>query len=90
MRLEGVKEPNPRKTFIQDVKVMVQSLHTAHHNVILMGDFKEFIGAKPSEMASVINTGHLNNTYCFCHGLDRESATYARGTKRVDYVLVSH
>jgi hypothetical protein len=90
MRLAGIREPSPRKIFIQDLKVLVKFLHSAHHDVILMGDFNELIGAKPSEMASVINAGHLTDTYCFRHGLDRESATYARGTKRVDYVLVSH
>jgi hypothetical protein len=90
MRLDGIREPSPRKIFIQDLKVLGKFLHSAHHNVILMGDFIELIGAKPSEMASVINAGHLTDTYCFRHGLDHESATYARGTKRVDYVLVSN
>jgi hypothetical protein len=90
MRLEGIREPNPRKIFIQDLKALVKSLHSAHHDVILMGDSNELIGAKPLEMASVINAGHLTNMYCFCHGLDPESATYARGTKQVDNVLVSH
>jgi hypothetical protein len=90
MRLDGIREPSPRKIFIQDLKVLVKFLHSAHHDVILMGDFNKLIGAKPSEMASVINAGHLTDTYCFRHGLDHESTTYARGTKRVDYVLVSH
>jgi hypothetical protein len=90
MRLNGVREPYPHKIFIQDLKALVKSLHSAHHDVILMGDFNELIGAKPLEMASVINAGHLTNTYCFPHGLDPESATFARGTKRVDYILVSH
>jgi hypothetical protein len=54
-----------------------------------MGDFNELVGAKPSEMASVLSAGYLTDTFCFRHGLDNEKATYARGTKRVDYVFVS-
>ena len=54
-----------------------------------MGDFNEAIGVKPEEMASVMLAGGLTDTFCFKHGLDQEKATYARGVRRVDYILVS-
>ena len=54
-----------------------------------MGDFNEAIGIKANEMASVISEGRLTDTHCFRHGIDNEQPTYARGSKRVDYVLVS-
>jgi endonuclease/exonuclease/phosphatase family metal-dependent hydrolase len=87
--MEGITDPNPRQAFIRDLKSLVKSLHAAHHDVILMGDFNELVGAKPSEMASVLSAGYLTDTFCFRHGLDKEKATYARGTKRVDYIFVS-
>ena len=54
-----------------------------------MGNFNESIGAKPNEMACVLAEGQLTDTHCFKHGLETEQPTYARGTKQVDYVLVS-
>ena len=89
MRLDGVMDPNPRKAFIQDIKELTKTLVKAEHDIILMGDFNESIGIKPTEMASVMAEGKLTDTYCFKHGLDKEKPTYARGTKRVDYILVS-
>jgi hypothetical protein len=89
MRLDGVSDPNPRQAFLRDLKTLVKSLHADYHDVILMGDFNELIGAKLSEMASVVSAGHLTDTYCFRHGLDNEKATYAHGSKRVDYIFTS-
>ena len=54
-----------------------------------MGDFNESIGVKPQEMASVMHEGELTDVFCYKHGIDQEKPTYARGTKRVDYILVS-
>ena len=90
MRLEGVLDPDPRKIFIRDLKALVTALHKDNHDILLMGDFNELIGSKPNEMASVINAGQLTDVYCFRHGIDREQSTYARGTRRVDYILASH
>ncbi len=89
MRLEGVLDPDPRKAFISDLKTLVTQLRTADHDIILMGDFNELIGSKPNDMASVIVAGQLTDTHCFRHGIDQEKPTYARGTKRVDYIFVS-
>ena len=89
MRLDGISDPDPRKAFIRDLKILVQQLRAADHDIILMGDFNESIGVKPEEMASVITEGRLTDAYCFRHGIDNEHPTYARGTKRVDYILVS-
>jgi hypothetical protein len=79
-----------RKTaFIRDMKQLVEKLRTAQHNILLMGDFNELIGARPEEMASVMTAGGLTDVHCFRHGIDREKSTYARGSRRVDYILVS-
>lgn len=89
MRLEGDLSPNPRKQFITDLKALVKSLDALDHDIILMGDFNESIGANPSGMASVMSTAHLTDAFCYRHGINQEKPTYARGSKRVDYILIS-
>ena len=89
MQIDGLSDPDPRKAFIRDLKALVKKLHTADHDIILMGDFNESVGVKPEEMASVISEGRLTDAHCYKHGLDREMPTYARGSRRVDYILVS-
>ena len=89
MRLAGINDPDPRKQFIRDLKALVSSLRKNGNDIILMGDFNESIGDKAEEMASVMLAGGLTDTHCFCHGLTTEKPTYARGSKRVDYILVS-
>ena len=89
MRIEGTQDPNPRKIFIKDLKALVKQLKTSNHDIILMRDFNESIGTKPEEMASVITAGQLTDVHCFKHGIDNEKPTYARGSKRVDYIFVS-
>jgi Endonuclease/Exonuclease/phosphatase family len=89
MRLDGNLHPDPRRQFIQDLTVLVKSLKAQHHDFILMGDFNESIGTNPSGMAGVMTKGDLVDSFCYCHGLQQEKPTYARGSKRVDYILVS-
>ena len=89
MRLEGVDNPNPRRTFIQDLRTLVKDLRDANHDILLMGDFNEVISEKQEMMASVIHAGDLVDVFSYRHGLERKKPTYARGKRRVDYILVS-
>jgi hypothetical protein len=89
MRLEGIDKPDPRKQCIQDLKIVVQTLHDADHDIILMGDFNESIGVNPAGMASVMTKGELTDAFCHRHSLLQEKPTYARGSKWVDYILLS-
>jgi zinc-binding in reverse transcriptase/Endonuclease/Exonuclease/phosphatase family len=89
MRLDGNLSPDPRFQFIQDLTALVKSLKASNHDIILMGDFNESIGTNPAGMASVMTKGDLVDSFCYCHGLQQEKPTYARGRKRVDYILVS-
>ena len=89
LRLEGIDQPCPRQQFIRDLTSLVESLTKQNHDIILMGDFNEVIGEDPNEMARVMKQGKLTDAYCHKHGLTNESSTYARGNRRVDYILVS-
>jgi exonuclease III len=89
MRLEGQTAPNPRRQFIDDMKILVRQLHDKGNDIILMGDFNESIGVSPAGMASVMTAGQLSDVFCHRHQLSQEKPTYARGNTRVDYILTS-
>jgi hypothetical protein len=89
MRLEGNEAPDPRPQFIQDLTTLIKSLNKSNQDILLMGDFNESIGANPARMASVMTSGFLTDVFCYRHGLHQEKPTYARGSKRVDYILTS-
>jgi hypothetical protein len=40
-------------------------------------------------MTVVIQAGKLTDSQIYCHGIDSEESTYARGPNRVDYIFVS-
>jgi hypothetical protein len=54
-----------------------------------MGDFNEVIGLDTSGIAKILQTGRLTDTQIYCHGIDLEESTCARGPNRVDYIFVS-
>jgi endonuclease/exonuclease/phosphatase family metal-dependent hydrolase len=89
MRLEGQLQPNPQRQFIHDMKSLVKFLYEKGHDLVLMGDLNESIGANPLGMASVMTAGHLTNAFCHRHDLSQEKPMYARGNTCVDYILTS-
>jgi hypothetical protein len=89
MRLEGQLKPDPLQQFITDMKSLIKKLHDGGNDIILMGDFKESIGANPSGMASVMTEGELLDVFCHRHRLGQEKTTYAQGTTRVDYIMTT-
>ena len=89
MRLDGVNDPDPRKAFIRDIKELVKQLTTANQDIILMGDFNESKwsqtgGIGKCHIGRPIDRGLLLQTRPW-----QRKPRYARGIKRVDYILVS-
>ena len=89
LRQKGFTNPNPRTHFINDLKTLITSYHSKSADIILMGDFNESIGARADSMTSVIQAGSLTDVQSYCHGLECEQPTYARGRTCVDYFLIS-
>jgi hypothetical protein len=75
MRLEGQLQPNPQRQFIHDMASLVKLLYEKGHDLVLMGDFNESIGANPLGMASVMTAGHLTGAFCHRHDLSQEKPT---------------
>jgi endonuclease/exonuclease/phosphatase family metal-dependent hydrolase len=57
--------------------------------IILVGDFNENLDINTSETAKLCEEHELVDTFAARHPDTEECSTYIRGTKRIDYYLVS-
>ena len=88
LRLSGHQHPDPRKTFLRDLGAIIRSLRqNPLHHIILLLDANESTSS-PNDFTKWISSHHLNDPYTLRHGFD-EPATHSRGSKRIDYILVS-
>ena len=81
---------NPRQAFIRDLTIFITTLQRQQHDIVLTGDFNERLGEDDSGMAQVMSRCQLLDVMATLHPHLPEPATYARGRKRLDYILVSH
>jgi exonuclease III len=86
--LEGRDIP-PRKAFLQDFDAYLLSLKPTQSQYVVMGDFNEVVGKTLSGFAAITGRYQLVDILGHFHTLEREVPTYARGTKRLDYVFCS-
>jgi hypothetical protein len=82
-------KPNPRKYFRKDLMAFLKSLKAKGDDLIVIGDFNEALGNDPAGMSKICRELILSDVMKMRHGTSDEPATYARGTKRLDYVLMS-
>jgi exonuclease III len=80
---------DPRKAFRRDLTVFIQQLKQENHGIVLLGDFNEQLGNDPSGMSRIASTCELLDLMKLQHPYLSEVATYARGRKRLDYILGS-
>ena len=81
---------SPRDQFDKDLCALVKSWHSRGDFMILMGDFNEQIGDNGDGMMNVLNAGQLVDVIAHKHGNETFFSTYDRGSKQLDYILVSH
>jgi hypothetical protein len=87
-KLNKIREPDPKKIFINDLAELVRKTRKEDKDIILTGDFNELVGDYPKGMATVLAAGDLTDAHSHQHGIV-EITTYTRGTKRLDYVFVT-
>jgi hypothetical protein len=87
-KLNNIREPDPRKIFIEDLTELVKKARKEDKDIILTGDFNELVGDDPNGMAKVLAAGNLTDAHEQQHGTVNIS-TYTRGSKRLDYVFVT-
>ncbi|OEU17034.1 hypothetical protein FRACYDRAFT_239635 [Fragilariopsis cylindrus CCMP1102] len=87
-KLKDIRDPDPKKLFIEDLSALVKKARKEDKDIILTGDFNELIGDDPNGMVKVISAGGLTDAHSHQHGVV-DISTYTRGVKRLDYVFVT-
>lgn len=85
---QGQLHPNPRKQFYHDLDKTIAALIQQGNLIILAGDFNTSIGDDPTGLDKLIQKYSLVDSIQSLHGL-YQCATYSRGTKCIDYILIS-
>jgi hypothetical protein len=87
-KLKNIRDPDPKKIFIEDLTDLVKQARKEDKDIILTGDFNELVGDDPRGMAKVLYEGNLTDAHEYQHGTV-DITTYTRGVKRLDYVFVT-
>jgi hypothetical protein len=89
LRRTGHPAPNPRKQFVTDLITQIEKWQRAGADVVLGGDFNERLGDTQKGIANLVTKCGLVDPHASAHGIAGEPSTCSRGSKRLDYVLVS-
>jgi hypothetical protein len=87
-KLQNIRDPDPKKLFIDDLTALVKKARMEDKDIILTGDFNELVGDDPQGMSKVLSAGCLTDAHGHQHGIV-DITTYTRGIKRLDYVFVT-
>jgi hypothetical protein len=88
-RLKGTETPEPRKQCIKDLTKQIQEWQKEKLDVIIMIDANEQMGTEDEGISSLAATCNLTDIHAHHHQGINDIATYARGTKRIDFILLS-
>jgi hypothetical protein len=89
LRQRGDPAPDPRLQAINDLSAEL-AVHTQHQRSILgVGDCKEDTGGDPALMANICTTHSLVDVMDILHPDASHISSYARGSTRLDYTLIS-
>ena len=85
------KITDPRTAFRRDLQSFLRlCTQEEGHDILLLGDFNERIGEDTNGMSRIATEFNLIDVMKLHHPHLDEVATYARGRKRLDFVLGSH
>ena len=79
---------DPRTAFRRDLLQAIKQYTTHDHKVLVLGDFNEQMGSDSAEFSNVAGQCGLLDVMACRHHMP-PPATYARGTKCLDYALAS-
>jgi hypothetical protein len=89
MKQNGVTDQHPRRQFCKALDLILQEKRDAHHQIILGGDFNEELGNNMHGMTGIVSKHNLTDLMQAHLGNEDEPATYARGSKRIDYIFAT-
>ncbi|KAI2505037.1 hypothetical protein MHU86_9393 [Fragilaria crotonensis] len=79
---------NPRVAFRRDLSKWLTDYQSRGYEILLIGDFNEPLGTDPDGMIKLAGDHQLMDVMAIRHS-SAPPATYARGSKRLDYALAS-
>ena len=82
-------QPDPMKQSHIDLHQFIITNTTPDDSLLIVGDFNIELGVGHSGIHNIIRKHNLTDVQSIRHGLEGEVVTYARGQKRIDYVLAS-
>ena len=85
LRQQGRHE-TPRQAYIADLRQFITDQHTQGNGVLLAGDYNEELDIKYDSITKLCSDFHLVDLMYHLIGQD-DFATYARGSKLIDYIL---
>lgn len=88
-RTNSNQRRSPRQAFVQDLQSFILQCQQLQELIILVGDFNEDITEQSAGMKALVDTCGLADLFAIRLGTTTAPATYQRGTKRIDYVLLS-
>ena len=88
-RLNGTESPEPRSQCIRDLTKTVQEWQKKKLEVIIMIDANETMGTEAEGIASLTTTCNLTDIHAYHHERINNIASYARGTKRIDFIFTT-
>ena len=77
----------PRNAFIADFASYLRTIRSADSAFIIMGDFNEVVGMNSAGFSKITTEFELMDVMTHFHPIAGEVPTYARGSKRLDYVF---
>jgi len=80
---------SPRASFIGDLHAFIRQCQGNGEDIILLGDFNEEITERNAGMEEIARNCNLADLFSVRLGNPSTPATYQRGSKRIDYVLLS-
>jgi hypothetical protein len=88
LTLANESNNNPRTAFRKDLHDCLRQYQDQDTDILLLGDFNEVLGSDPDGMSKLAITFGLMDLMASRHS-SAPPATYARGSKRLDYALAS-
>ena len=88
-RLKGNETPEPRSQCIKDLIKAVQEWQKEKLEVIIMIDANETMGTEEHGIASLASICNLTDIHAHYHAGINNMASYARGTKRIDFIFTT-
>ena len=86
LKQQGITNPNPRQQVLDDLDTLLSQWSDDKHDIILMMDANSNL--QDGSLTKVINKHKLNDALGNRHG-HTQPATYARGTRTIDYIFCS-